>query len=76
MKQKFTITIPARIAEALEVEAARRGFGEDIPELIRNGLMLACQTPEGWTLRLSLPSAAPDPRQTELPLMESPTPGA
>lgn len=75
MKQKFTITIPARIATALEAEATRRGFGEDIPELVRNGLMLACQSPEGWTLRLPLPATEPDPRQAELPL-ESPTPGA
>lgn len=66
MKSSLTLTIPDKIRDALQAQADERGLGEDVPELIKNGFMLAMHSPEGWKLKLKPP--APDPRQIELPL--------
>ena len=68
MKSSLTLTIPDKIRDALQAKAEERGLGEDVPELIKNGFMLALHSPEGWTLKLEAVSKAPDPRQIELPL--------
>lgn len=68
MKSSLTLTIPDKIRDALQAQADERGLGEDVPELIKNGFMLAMHSPEGWQLRLKPVMKAPDPRQTELPL--------
>ena len=53
----------------MQAKADERGLGEDVPELIKNGFMLALHSPEGWTLKLKPPAPPPpDPRQIELPL--------
>lgn len=64
----MTLTIPDKIRDAIQALADKRGYGEDVPELIKSGLMLAMESPEGWKLKLEPVSKAPDPRQTELPL--------
>ena len=69
MKSSLTLTIPDKIRDALQDLADERGLGEDVPELVKNGFMLALQSQEGWTLRLKPRVKAPDPRQQELPLM-------
>lgn len=68
MKSSLTLTIPDKIRDALQSQADERGLGEDVPELIKNGFMLAMHSPDGWHLRLRPVSKAPDPRQGELPL--------
>ncbi len=76
MKGTLTIRIADKIREAMQALADERGLGEDVPELLRNGLMLAMHSPEGWTLKLQpvRKTPPPDPRQIALPLF-SPTPG-
>lgn len=69
MKSSLTLTIPDKIRDALQALADERGFGEDVPELIKTGFMIAMSTKEGWTLKLNAAAPPPpDPRQTELPL--------
>ena len=77
MKGTLTIRIPDKIRDALQAHADERGLGEDVPELLKNGFMLALHSPEGWTLKLKpVPKAAcPDPRQLALPLATPPTEG-
>lgn len=68
MKSSLTLTIPDKIRDALQALADERGMGEDVPELVKNGFMLAMHAEEGWTLKLKPVVKAPDPRQPELPL--------
>lgn len=69
MKSSLTLTIPDKIRDALQAHADERGYGEDVPELIKTGLMLAMHSEEGWQLRLKPPAPLPpDPRQAELTL--------
>jgi hypothetical protein len=68
MKSSLTLTIPDKIRDALQTHAEERGYGEDVPELLKTGLMIAMSAKEGWTLKLNAPVKAPDPRQPELPL--------
>jgi len=68
VKSSLTLTIPDKIRDALQAKADERGLGEDVPELIKNGFMLAMHSPEGWTLKLEAVAKVPDPRQIELPL--------
>jgi hypothetical protein len=72
MKSSLTITIADKIRDALQAEADRRGLGEDVPELLKNGFMLALQSQEGWVLKLQPAAPRPDPRQIELPLTSEP----
>lgn len=68
MKTTITLRIPTKIAEALQAHADERGFGEEVSELIRNGLMQAMQSQEGWQIKLKPATKPPDSNQTELPL--------
>ena len=69
MKSTLTLTIPEKIRDALQKAADQRGYGEDVPEFVKNGLMLAMHSTGGWTLKLEPPEPpAPDPKQPELPL--------
>jgi hypothetical protein len=72
MKSSLTLTIPDKIKDALQALAEKRGYGEDVPELIKGGLMLAMESPEGWKLKLEPVARAPDPNQAELPLLVQP----
>lgn len=71
MKSSLTLTIPDKIRDALQAQADERGLGEDVPELIKNGFMLAMHSPDGWQLKLRPVAKASDPRQIELPLTET-----
>ena len=75
MKVTLTIRVADKIRDALQAQADQRGLGEDVSELLKNGLMMAMSSPEGWTLKLQPvgKAAAPDPRRLALPL-SSPTP--
>lgn len=64
----ITITVPSRIHEALQKAADLRGLGEEVPELVKNGLFLAYSSKEGWLLQLPQIIATPIPGQQELPL--------
>lgn len=71
MKTSLTLTIPDKIRDALQALADERGYGEDVSDLIKTGLMLAMESPEGWRLKLKPPAKPPDPGQPELPLIPS-----
>lgn len=64
-----TLTLPARLYDSLDLAAKQRGMGEDVPELMKNGLFLAYSSKEGWLLQLPKINVDPDPRQGELPLL-------
>lgn len=69
MKSTLTLTIPDKIRDALQKAADQRGYGEDVPEFVKNGLMLAMHSAHGWTVKLEVPEPPrPDPNQAELPL--------
>ena len=68
-KGSLTLTIPAKIRQAMQVLAEKRGLGEDVPELLKNLLLLAYQASEGCTFKLEPVADAPVPFQEELPLV-------
>lgn len=75
MKSSLTLTIPDKIRDALQALADSRGYGEDVPELVKTGLMIAMESRDGWTLKLRAPAPLPsDPCQTELPLLQASQP--
>lgn len=67
-KGSLTMTIPAKIRQAMQALADKRGLGEDVPELLKNLLLLAYQAGEGCTFKLEPVPDAPLPFQAELPL--------
>lgn len=68
MKSSLTLTIPDKVRDSLQALADERGYGEDVPELLKTVLMVAMHSAEGYTLKLKPVVKAPDPRQAELPL--------
>jgi|GEM_PF-3785222 len=67
-KGSLTMTIPAKIRQSMQALADKRALGEDVPELLKNLLMLAYQAPQGCTFKLEPVPDAPLPDQGELPL--------
>lgn len=63
----ITITVPTRLHESLQKAADDRGLGEEVSELIKNGLFLAYSSKDGWLLQLTPMTSAPVPGQAELP---------
>lgn len=68
-KGSLTLTIPAKIRQAMQALADKRGLGEDVPELLKNLLMLAYQASDGCNFKLEPVADAPVPFQEELPLV-------